>query len=107
MLARLDDQEKQYAQEEKEKKKKEKGTERLWTSVGVSAGAYNMVTSGSAPASNLSNQLAMTANSSSVLTQDIVRKQSSASGTAYSVGLNLGAKRRPNDHGDARRRAHS
>jgi hypothetical protein len=34
----------------------------------------------------------MTANSSSVLTQDIVRKQSSASGTAYSVGLNLGAK---------------
>jgi len=93
MLARLDDQEKQYAQGEKEKKKKDKGTERLWTSVGFSAGAYNMVTSGggAAAASSFDPQsYALTSNSA--LTSAIVREQSSASGTAYSAGLNVGTK---------------
>jgi len=97
MLARLDDQEKQYAQEEKEKEKKDKGTERLWTSVGVAAGAYNMVTSGggssAAAASNFDQAFSKT--SSSDLTQDVIRQQSSASGMTYSVGLNLGTKLAP------------
>jgi hypothetical protein len=94
MLARLEDKEKQYATEEKENKKKDKGNERLWTTVGMSAGAYNMVTSGNASASNnaLGNQLSLSGNSNGDLAKDIVRKQSSASGTAYSVGLNLGTR---------------
>jgi hypothetical protein len=99
MLARLNDEEKKYQQEEKESKKKDKGTERLWTSVGFAAGAYNMVTSGNgssnAPASSFIDQAAFSATSNNALTNSVVHEQSSAPGVAYSVGLNLGTKIAP------------
>ena len=97
MLARLEEKEKQYATEEKENKKKDKGNERLWTTVGMSAGAYNMVTSGNASIPNNASgadqsSLSGRSAANSDLAKDIVRKQASASGTAYSVGLNLGTR---------------
>jgi hypothetical protein len=96
MLARLNDQEKQYTQQEKDNKKKDKGSERLWTSIGFAAGAYNMVTSGgggsSAAAASFVDQQAFSATSNTALTNSIVHEQSSAPGVSYSVGLNMGTK---------------
>lgn len=95
MLARLSDQEKQFEQKEKESKKKDKGTERLWTSVGFAAGSYSMVTSSAAnnaaaASASFDNMLASTSNNA--LTDDVIHKQASAPGVAYSVGLNLGTR---------------
>lgn len=64
-----------------EDKKKEVRSERLWTSVGFAAGGFNSVNSSVSPATSSLAQNNSTAN-----------QQAKASGSAYSVGINLGTK---------------
>ncbi len=65
-----------------EDKKKEVRSERLWTSVGFAAGGFSSVNSSVSPTTTaLYSQNNTTAN-----------QQAKASGSTYSVGINLGAK---------------
>ena len=83
MMARLEQREKELANDEDDKKeKKEKGDEQLWTSLGLAAGSFNpsntSVKSPSANSFSASNKVA--------------DNQSKASGNTYSMGLNVGTK---------------
>jgi hypothetical protein len=83
MLARLNDIEK--TEQQKEKKDKS-AKENLWTSVGFTAGA---ISGGSATVTNKNTAMStLVANT----TNDIADKEANASGTSYSVGVNLGAR---------------
>ncbi len=64
-----------------EDKKKEIRSERLWTSVGFAAGGFNSVNSSVSPSTSSLAQNNFTAN-----------RQTKASGSTYSVGINLGTK---------------
>jgi hypothetical protein len=80
MLAKLDQREKEIAKSDHKKTRKD---ENLWTSVGVAAGSFN--SSGSHVSPSTSNAAIQT-NSS------IATKEAKASGSAYTVGVNMGKK---------------
>ncbi len=82
LLAKLADEERQYA--EKDKDEKNNKSERLWTSVGFAAGGFNSINASASPTP--SNSLAALSNST------VPDKQAKASGVAYSYGVNLGAR---------------
>ena len=83
LLARLADEEKKYAANEKAVKLK---SEKLWTSVGFAAGTFNANNpSVASPPSNSFYSLA----ASNVQT---ATKQSQASGVAYSLGVSVGTQ---------------
>jgi hypothetical protein len=82
LLARLADQEKKYASEEKNQTKKK--SENLWTSVGFAAGGVSANNPSVAPVP--SNALYSMNSASTASTQ------SKASGVSYSVGVSVGTK---------------
>jgi hypothetical protein len=101
MLDRLAKEEQKYASNKntktQEDKRSKKGSEKLWTSVGVAAGSFNSVVSNasnSAVNSNLIHQQTSsgTLDATSSISNDIVREQSNASGISYVIGLSLGGK---------------
>ncbi|WP_276372442.1 hypothetical protein [Chryseolinea sp. H1M3-3] len=81
LLAKLDAEEKKYAKEEKRQQNK---SEKLWTSVGFAAGAFNANNPSISPVPSNSYYSLNVANTAS--------KQSKASGSAYSVGVSIGTK---------------
>jgi len=81
LLAKLADEEKKYASEQKTKIS---GSERLWTSVGFAAGAFNANNPNVTPAPS-NSFYNMNANS-----VNTAAKQSKASGTSYSLGVSMG-----------------
>jgi hypothetical protein len=81
LLARLAEEEKRYAAEEKNSK--ESKTENLWTSVGFAAGAFSANNPRVDPVASNTMYL----NSSSTAS-----KQSKASGLSYSVGVSVGTQ---------------
>jgi hypothetical protein len=82
LIAKLAAEEQKYAQ--LDKKEKQDKAEKLWTSVGFAAGGFSSVNTGVSPAA-ANNAIAYT-NSS------VPDKQSKASGTSYTVGVNVGTK---------------
>jgi len=82
LLAKLAEEERRYAEEEN--REKEKKTEKLWTSVGFAAGGFSSVNSSVSPTA--SNQFLASSNST------VADKQASASGIAYSYGINIGTR---------------
>ena len=82
LLAKLADEEKKYASEEKNQTKK--NSENLWTSVGFAAGGVNANNPSVAPVP--SNALYSMNSASTASTQ------SKASGLSYSVGVSVGTK---------------
>jgi hypothetical protein len=82
LLAKLAEEERRYAEEEN--REKEKKSEKLWTSVGFAAGGFSSVNSSVTPTA--SNQFLASSNST------VADKQASASGIAYSYGVNIGAR---------------
>ncbi len=87
LLAKLALREKELQGEET---KKEKRSERLWTSVGVAAGGFSSVNSGVAP--TLTSQSTASASNSFVQNVQVANQQAKASGSTYSVGVNVGTK---------------
>lgn len=83
MLARLDDKEKEMQAKDKADKKNN-ASEKLWTSVGFSAGGFSSVTSGGSLAASSSRQ--------SFAANKVADRQAKASGTAYSVGVSMGTR---------------
>jgi hypothetical protein len=81
LLARLAEEEKRYAAEDKKTVAK---PENLWTSVGFAAGAFNANDPSVAPVA--SNTMY------SMNSAPTASKQSKASGTSYSVGVNVGTQ---------------
>lgn len=81
MLARLADDEKKIS--ERENSENSRSDEKIWTSVGFAAGAFN---SSNASVSTTSNAAVRTFN------DDVADKEASASGVAYSVGMNVGTR---------------
>jgi hypothetical protein len=99
MLDRLAAEEQKYASNKKtqEDKRSKKGSEKLWTSVGIAAGSFNSVVSNannSAVNSNLMHSQTSSGqfDATSSISNDIVREQSNASGISYVIGLSLGGK---------------
>jgi hypothetical protein len=90
LLARLDEQEKDANTKEKKDKHKddEFGSEKLWTSVGFAAGSFNNVNSSVASSSGS----LMMADARSSAVDDVAKQQANASGSSYSIGVNLGAR---------------
>ena len=82
LLAKLADEEKKYAEEEKNQTKKK--TENLWTSVGFAAGGVSANNPSVAPVP--SNALY------SMNSKSTASTQSKASGLSYSVGVSVGTK---------------
>jgi len=80
MLARLDAQE---ASIKKSEQKKKTSDEHLWTSLGFAAGSFNTVSSGVSPSTS---NFALASNS------QIADNEAKASGTSYTVGVNVGTK---------------
>jgi hypothetical protein len=80
MLAKLEDREKEISKSEK---KTAKSQENLWTSVGFAAGSFN---------STGSHISATNTNSAIQSNNTIAKKEAAASGTAYSVGVNMGKR---------------
>jgi hypothetical protein len=86
MFARLNDLERELAKESTKKSKS--SSERLWTSVGFAAGAFNSITSApSGPSSGLSTGPTFTMTNNTA-----VQNQTKASGVAYSMGITMGAQ---------------
>lgn len=83
LLARLAEEERRYAMEEKSEKKNK--SEKLWTSVGFAAGGFNANNPSFSPTQ--SSALYLVNNSNNAAT-----KQSNASGLAYSVGVSVGTR---------------
>lgn len=83
MFARLNDLEKELAKAGSEKERSA-SREKLWTSVGFAAGAFNAINSGQAAPQ--SNTLLTFANNSAV------QNQTRASGVAYSMGISMGTQ---------------
>lgn len=82
MFARLNDLEKELAKAGMEKDKSA-SKEKLWTSVGFAAGAFNAISGQAAP--QAAPSLAMTNNSAA-------QNQTRASGVAYSMGVTMGTR---------------
>lgn len=82
LLAKLAEEEKKYALEEKNQAKKK--TENLWTSVGFAAGGVNANNPSVAPVPSNALYSMNSANTAST--------QSKASGVSYSVGVSVGTK---------------
>lgn len=82
MLAQLAAREKEITEEEIEKPSSLKD-EKLWTSVGVSAGSFNTIASNVSPTSSNT----FIANNASLADSEI-----KASGVAYAVGVNMGTR---------------
>jgi hypothetical protein len=82
LLAKLADEEKKYAAEEKNQAKKK--TENLWTSVGFAAGGVSANNPSVAPVPT--NALYST------ISQSTASTQSKASGVSYSIGVSVGTK---------------
>jgi hypothetical protein len=80
MLAKLDQREKEIGKPDQKKKRKD---ENLWTSVGVAAGSFNSSGSHVSPG---------TANAAIQTNSSIATKEAKASGSAYTVGVNMGKK---------------
>ncbi|HOX83853.1 MAG TPA: hypothetical protein PLS08_12550 [Chryseolinea sp.] len=87
LLAKLAQREQELQGEEKENKKEDR-SERLWTSLGVAAGAFSAANTSVSPPSNSSIG---TSNSLANNVQ-VANKQAKASGSTYSVGINIGTK---------------
>jgi hypothetical protein len=83
-LAKLDDRERELAMEDDRQRKNDVPGEKLWTSVGFSAGSFsspNFDVSGSAsPAPGIA------------ATTKVATNQAKASGTAYTMGVSFGAR---------------
>jgi hypothetical protein len=100
MLDRLAAEEQKYASNKKTKtqedKRSKKGSEKLWTSVGIAAGSFNSVVSNASNSAVNSNLISYSSSAaldaSSSISNDIVREQSDASGISYVIGLSLGGK---------------
>lgn len=82
LLAKLDAEQKQLAREDKSQKKN--NTEKLWTSVGFAAGAFDSNNPSVSPV--YSNSVY------SLNASNAAAKQSKASGTTYSFGLSVGTR---------------
>jgi hypothetical protein len=80
MLAKLEDREKEISKSET---KTAKSQENLWTSVGFAAGSFN---------STGSHISATNTNTAIQSNNTIAKKEAAASGTAYSVGVNMGKR---------------
>lgn len=87
LLAELALKEKAYAEEDK--KEKQQKSEKLWTSVGFAAGAFNSLNS--SVSSTTSASLAAF-NSPASNGSNVADKQAKASGVSYSIGVSMGAK---------------
>lgn len=85
MLAKLDQREKEVREAEEKNKKTDRG-EKLWTSVGVSAGSFSAVNSGVS-----SKQTTSTF----ALNSSIANTEAKASGNTYTIGANVGTKLSP------------
>jgi hypothetical protein len=83
MLARLEQREKEVSGPDNKKDKEKSKKENLWTSVGFAAGSFNAT--GTSVTPKATNAL-LASNAT------IASKEAKASGTAYSVGLNVGTK---------------
>jgi hypothetical protein len=85
MMARLEKEEQQVKEAAAKKKKNSKNAkdEKLWTSVGFAAGSFSAVSSG------ISSQ---TSNTILARNSQIADNEADASGTAYSVGVNMGTR---------------
>lgn len=87
MLARLERQERALRGEDKNKKERGRMDENLWTSIGFAAGSFNSLQSsgGAAPApASFSSSMALAA--------PILDNETKASGSSYSLGINVGTK---------------
>jgi hypothetical protein len=82
LLARLAEEEHRYASEQK--KKEVNDSEKLWTSVGFSAGGFN--------ANNPSVSTPPTNSMYAMNSYSTAAKQSQASGVSYSIGVSMGTK---------------
>jgi len=85
MMARLAQRERELSDDDEKKQRKPKTTkreERLWTSLGMAAGAFN----------NINHAASGVNNNSTFASNNVTANQSSASGTSYSVGMNVGTR---------------
>ncbi|HEY0656748.1 MAG TPA: outer membrane beta-barrel protein [Chryseosolibacter sp.] len=85
MLAKLDQREREVREAESKKEKADR-SEKLWTSVGFSAGSFNTVNSGVSAKQSTSTASFFAQNSA------IANPEAKASGTTYSVGANVGTR---------------
>jgi len=85
MMARLAQRERELGDEDEKNQRKPKSAkkeERLWTSLGMAAGAFN----------NINRTAAGVNNNSTFASNNVTANQSNASGTSYSVGMNVGTR---------------
>lgn len=90
MMAKLEQRERELSDDgEKKQRKKDKHpddkNERLWTSLGFSAGSFGVINSATSTSSSL-------AASSGSASNNIAANQSRASGTSYTMGMNVGTR---------------
>jgi hypothetical protein len=90
MMARLKDLENELSGADK-RSKKDFSKEKLWTSIGFAAGAYNSVNA-SATAPSTSSSMSYAADDPKSGTMAATTSQTKASGVAYTVGLNVGGQ---------------
>lgn len=83
LLAKLDEEAKRYAEEDKKEHKNK--SEKLWTSVGFAAGGFDA----NNPTVNQPQTFGLAASNAAANT---ATKQSKASGLAYSIGVSMGTK---------------
>ncbi|MDQ2657406.1 MAG: hypothetical protein M3Y60_08280 [Bacteroidota bacterium] len=88
MMAKLEQREREMQSEEEKKKERDSESEKLWTSIGFAAGAFNTVQA-SAPGPSFSNgsAFAMAANAA-----PIVDQETKATGYSYTMGINIGTR---------------
>jgi hypothetical protein len=91
LLARLDEQEKNANTKDKKDQRDEEefAPEKLWTSVGFSAGSFNTINSS---VSNSSGGSMMMADARKDAVDKVANQQAKASGSSYSVGVSLGTR---------------
>lgn len=88
MMAKLEQREREMQSEEEKKKERDSDSEKLWTSIGFAAGAFNTVQA-SVPGPSVSNgsAFAMAANAAPILDQE-----TKATGYSYTMGINVGTR---------------